>query len=105
MSSRVRYVSGCALDHPRRLRCASSFLPIANGAGIDMDEARARIEADAAHTERTRDLPDLKHRYAGHSDVHGVAFHVLAVVGHAAADARQPGVGSGRATGREDLDG
>src|SRR6266536_4532266 len=91
-------------------RCAPSLLPVAPlpvayRACIDMDEARARVETDAAHAQRTRNLPDLEHRHAGHADVHRVAVHVLAVAGDAAADARQPGVGGGRTIGREDLDG
>src|SRR6476660_6184880 len=85
-------------------RCVPSFLPVAHGTGINMDEARARIEAYAAHAERTCNLPDLQHRHAGHADVHGVAVNVLAVAGHAAVDARQPGVGGGRTICREDLD-
>src|SRR4029077_11937070 len=88
-----------------QLRCAPSCLPVAHGTGINMDEARARIEAYAAHAERTCNLPDLEHRHAGHADVYGVTVHVLAVAGHAAVDARQPGVGGGRTIGREDLDG
>src|SRR5438045_981176 len=40
-----------------------------------MDESRARIEAHAAHAQRTRDLPALEHRHARHAAVHctGVA--------------------------------
>src|SRR5882672_1377801 len=47
------------------------WLPVADRAGVEMNEARARIEADPAHVEGAGDLPDLEHRHAGEADVHG----------------------------------
>src|SRR6185503_20279881 len=80
------------------------MLPVTDGTGVEMHEAGARIEADAAHLQRTRRLPDLEHRHARETDVHGVAVHVLAVARHAAAHAGEPGVGGGRTVGRQDFD-
>src|ERR1044072_3512549 len=82
-----------------------ALLPVAYRARIDMDEYRARVETASTHAQRAPHLPDLEPRHAGHADVHRVAVHVLAVAGHAAADARQPGVGGGRTIGRGGLDG
>src|SRR6185295_5864206 len=78
-------------------------LPVADRTGIEMDEAGARVEAHAAHLQRARRLPDLEHRHAREADVHRVAVHVLAVLRHAAADARQPGIVLGRAVARQHI--
>src|SRR5689334_3118352 len=79
-------------------------LPVADRTGVEMDEAGARIEADAAHLQRARGLADLEHRHARETNVHGVAVDVLAVARHAAADASQPRIMFGRAERRQHLD-
>src|SRR6185369_9205752 len=76
------------------------LLPVADRAGVEMDETGPRIESDAAHLQRACGHADLEHRHAGEADVHGVAVDVLAVARHAAAYARQPGIGFGRTEGR-----
>src|SRR5262245_65161719 len=80
---------------PSTISMLGMISPVANGAGVEVDETRPRIEADAAHVERVGGLADLEHRHAREADVHGVAVHVLAVARHAAADAGQPGVARG----------
>src|SRR5690348_15466358 len=70
-------------------------LPVPDVAGIDMDEAGARIKAHPAHLQRPRRLPDLEDRHTREADVHGVAVHVLAVARNARTDAREPGIALG----------
>src|SRR5262245_50584044 len=89
---------------PSTISMRGILLPVTDGAGVEVDEARARIEADAAHVERVGGLADGEHRHTREADVHGVAVHVLAVARHAAADAGQPGIGRGRAESGEHLD-
>src|SRR5262249_48938758 len=93
----------------RRVMSASTIsmpiiaLPVTDRAGVEVDEARARIEADATHVERARHLADLEGRETGEHHVDGVAVDVLAVRRHAATDACQPRVGRGRTVCRQHL--
>src|SRR3954471_6336443 len=90
--------SSCVMS-PSMTSRRAMMLPVADRTGVEMDEAGARVEADAAHLQRARGLAHLEHRHAWEADVHRVAVHVLAVARHAAADAGEPRVGLGRTEG------
>ena len=59
--------------------------PVADAAGIEMDEGRSRgrIEADAAALQAQAGEADLLERHVRNVEVHGVAEHVLAEARHA----------------------
>ena len=86
------------MAHPR---------PGAHRADVEVDERAVglRVPADAAALHLHADRPDLVDRDVGEVEVHRLAEHVLAVLGHRAGAAAQGGVGLGRAVGRDDVDG
>ncbi len=59
--------------------------PVANAAGIEMDErrSRCRIEPDAATLQAEPGVADLLKRHVRNEEIHGVAEHVLAEARHA----------------------
>ena len=80
--------------------------PVADAAGVEMDERRSRrrIEADAAALQAQPGETDLLERHVRNVEIHGVAEHVLAEAGHARGTAAKHGVGGGGAVGGNDLD-
>src|SRR4029079_15379686 len=84
MASTSRRVMSPSTISMRGMSLPVATLPVPDRAGVEVDEARARIEADAAHVERVGGLAHLEHGDAREADVHGVAVHVLAVARHAA---------------------
>ena len=80
--------------------------PVADAAGVEMDErrSRGRIEADAAALQAKPGEADLLQRHVRNEEIHGVAEHVLAEARHAGGAAAEHGVGGGGAIGGDDLD-
>ncbi len=80
--------------------------PVADAAGIEMDERRSRgwIEADAAALQAEPGETDLLKRHVRNEEIHGVPEHVLAEAGDAGGTATEHGVGGGGAVGGNDLD-
>ena len=80
--------------------------PVADAAGVEMDERRSRrrVEADAAALQAKPRETDLLERHVRNVQVHGVAEHVLAETGHPRRTAAKHGVGGGGAVGGNDLD-
>ncbi len=64
---------------------SSDAVPLAHPAHVDVDEVGHRIEADAAALEAQSRLADVVQRHPVEADVQGLAFHVQAVGGDAAA--------------------
>src|SRR5665213_1708126 len=77
-------------------------IPVAQRAGIDVDEARIRIPADAAAPHRARRLHSLR-QLGVEMYVERAAVKVLAVLGDPEIGAREHLVRLARAVGREDL--
>src|ERR1700737_375607 len=91
------YAGQLIVGHPR---------PVANAAGIEMDEGRSRcrVEPDAASLQAKPGVADLLKRYVWNEKIHGVAEHVLAEARHPGRTAAEHGVGSGGAVRGNDLD-
>ncbi len=85
------------MAHPR---------PGTHRADVEVDErrARTRVPADAAALHLHADGPDLVDRSVGQVEVHRLAEHVLAELGHRLGAAAQHRVGAGRAVGGDDVD-
>jgi len=79
---------------------------MAHIADVQMHEGGTRgwIVPDAAALHPQPDVAQLLQRHAGDEEVHGLAQHVLAVLGHALGAAAQHGVGGRRAIGADDVD-
>ena len=82
--------------------------PVADVAGIEMHErrARGRVEADAATLQAQAGVADLLKRHVGDVEIHRMAEHMLAEARHAGMGgaAAEHGVGFRRAIGGDDLD-
>ncbi len=81
--------------------------PGAHRAGVQMHEGAAggRIVADAAHLLLHGGGPQLGQGNAGNEEVHGIAAHMLGIVGDAGRLGGQHGIGCGRTIGRDNVDG
>ena len=80
--------------------------PVADAAGIEMNErrSRGRIEADAAALQFEARVADLLERHVRNEEVHRMAEHVLAGARHTGRAAAEHGVGGRGTVGRDDLD-
>ena len=92
-------------EHPCQL-VVRHARPVADRAGVEMDEGRARgrIEADTAALQAEACGANVFERYAGNVEIHRVAKHVLAKARHAGRTAAEHGVGGGGAIGGDDID-
>ena len=80
-------------------------LPLAHGAGVEMNEAGLRVIAHAAAAQRQRRRPEPGKRDAGQSHVDGFPLHMQALARHATALLMQCGIGFRRAVAGNDLEG
>ncbi len=80
--------------------------PVADAAGIKMDErrSRGRIETDATALQLEAGEADLLKRHVRNEEVHRMAEHMLAEAGHTGRTAAEHGVGGRGTIGGDDLD-
>src|SRR5215472_14488660 len=76
----------------RRLNRSAVEAPLANPAGVHVDEIGMRIIAHSAASERQRGLPQFQSVHAGHSQIDGLGLDVQAVLGHAGGMGAQSGI-------------
>lgn len=74
---RQLFARGRLIGGEARRANGERFAPVAGGAGVDMDEVRARIGADAAETGLARGGDELGRSVVGHGDVEGCALQML----------------------------
>src|SRR5512144_3113452 len=74
----------------------SQGLPTADAAGVDMDELRLRVEADAAGPEREGGIAQVREPDIGQPDVDCAPFEMEAPAGDSAAPLAERLVGRGR---------
>src|SRR5918995_1703177 len=80
-------------------------LPLADAAGVDVDEVGLLVVADAASLHAEGGLAQIAQRDVMQPDVDRLGIHVQAALGDAAAAGRgQQGVGLGRAVSGDDLE-
>ncbi len=78
--------------------------PVADAAGVQMDEIVAGIEADAAALHAQAHHADGGQFHSRHVEVHGLAAHVLALFSHALRAGAQHGIGGRRAIAAQHRD-
>jgi hypothetical protein len=90
-------VDGLAVREQRHELSAGHAGPGAHAAGVEMDETvrGIRIEADAAVLQPHGDRAHAGHLDIGDVEIHGLAGHVLAVLGHCPRAAPQHRVRAG----------
>jgi hypothetical protein len=71
-------------------------LPVADGAGVDVDEIGARVVADAAAAQRDGDPPNSMQRAARHVEVDRLSGDVIAMLGNSVFGQELDGIGRRR---------
>lgn len=95
------------LDRALRARSRAPMaerLPGSDAAGIDVNEVRSSVEADATPARGERGVAQLRQRNVGEPDVDGLSLHVEAARRHALALLSQHRVGGGRPKARNHLE-